>query len=275
MLTLDSTVPVHPGIDMPLLGLGVYLLEKDSGDAAILAALDHGYRHIDTATGYGNEQTVGRALRDAGVPRDQVFLTSKMGIDNKSRQDAADAIDDSLRRLDTDYLDLYLIHWPHDDTMADCWAAMADAQQAGKLRAIGLSNYTARRLETFDRLCGGGAAVNQLEYHCFHQQRDARAACEQRGIRLTGYCPLARGQRLDHPQLIAIADKHGKTPAQVMIRWSLQTGVPTIPKSSRPDRVASNADVFDFELDATDLATLDHHDGDHEANTWRPAGAWY
>jgi diketogulonate reductase-like aldo/keto reductase len=279
-VSLDSTVELRGGVEMPRFGYGAYRLDDDeTGYTAVRAALDAGYRHLDTASVYGNEETLGRALRDSGVPREQVFVTSKAWRNELGRDETPAALDASLTRLGVDHLDLYLIHWPVDEVMRVSWEALIAARETGRVRAIGVSNFTVERLATFDRLCGDlrvPPAVNQVECHCFWQQRPLREDCRERGTLVTGYCPLARGAKIDHPTLRQIAERHDKTPVQVMLRWSVQSGVPAIPKSSDPGRIRDNADLFGFRLDEQDMQRLDALDGTYEANTWRPSDQpWY
>ncbi|MEM9158884.1 MAG: aldo/keto reductase [Verrucomicrobiota bacterium] len=272
MLTVKPKIELNDGHPMPVFGYGAYrVADNTQGEAVTLAAIDAGYLHIDTASAYQNEDAIGNALAASPVAREELFITSKLWIDEQGSSETPVAIENSLRRLKTDYLDLLLIHWPRDDRMAACWDAMQQAVSTKKIRSIGISTFTVKRLETFDRLCSGATpAVNQVEYHTFLQQKELREDCRKRGIALSGYCPLARALRLDDPVLVAIAKRHGKTPAQVMIRWSLQQDAPTIPKSSTPARIESNAAIFDFELDGADLQKIDTLDNTFEANAWRP-----
>lgn len=277
---LASTCPLAPGIHLPFLGLGVYKLENSAaGAAAIHAALEIGYRHIDTASVYANEEAVGRAVAESTLPRGELFLTTKAWLNEMGPEATPRALEQSLRKLRTDYVDLYLIHWPDDATLAGGWEAMQRLRDRGLARAIGVCNFSPRRLAHFDPLCAGDPpAINQFELHAFLPRPDWRAACASRGITPVAYSPLARGQRFSHPVVQRIAAAHGKTPAQIHLRWCLQQGLPCIPKSSQPGRLRENAAVFDFALTPDDLAALDAaaaQDG-IETTTWRPDPArWY
>jgi len=272
VIGLSTDIELNNGVNMPLFGYGAYRLESDRvGERATLAAIDAGYRHIDTAIAYNNEEAIGRAVAESKIGRENIFITSKLFFEDQGLEETERALDGALARLKTDYLDLLLIHWPDDQRMAGCWEAMCKAVETGKLRAAGVSNFTVKRFETFDRLCSGlECSIDQVELHVGHQQRPLQDECAKRGIQLSGYCPLARGGMLEDSALLAIARKHGKSVPQVMIRWSLQMGFPTIPKSSSPDRIGANAQVFDFELDHEDLSKIDALDGAFEANKWRP-----
>lgn len=274
-----STVPIAPGVNLPWLGLGVYKIEANAqGESAIRAALDLGYRHIDTASIYANEETVGRALAASGLPRQEVFLTTKVWLNEMGPEATPRALEQSLRKLRTDYVDLYLIHWPDDSLLPGCWEAMRTLRDRGLARAIGVCNFSPRRLEFFDRFCGEQPAVNQFELHPFLPRPDWRAACAARGITPVAYSPLARAQRFSHPVIQDIARAHGRTPAQIHLRWCLQQGLPVIPKSSHPERLKENAAIFDFALTSSDMEALAQAalDSPLETTTWRPDPAtWY
>lgn len=277
MLEITSTVKLNSGHEMPLLGLGVF--QVDDGPAcerAVRAALEAGYRHIDTAAAYRNEASVGRALADSGVAREDVFVTTKVFIQDFGREATRSACEESLRLLATDYVDLYLIHWPCDATMMDAWEAMQALRDEGKCRSIGVSNFTVRRFEeAFLPRTEEVPAVDQVEFHPFWYRKGLLDYCRGKGIQLEGYSPLARGQKLDDPTLGEVAAAYGKTPAQVLIRWQLQHDVVVIPKSSHPERIRENADVFDFEITAEDMARLDALNADESILTWRPEPNWY
>ena len=272
MLKIDSTITLNDSFKMPLLGFGAYRVEDNSnGERVILQAIDAGYRHIDTASGYQNESAIGLALKRSPIPREKLFITSKVMPQEQGRDETPRAIEQILDRLQTDYLDLLLIHWPHDEKMAACWDAMQKAVSQKKVKSIGVSNFTCQRFKTFDTLCTGATpAVNQVEFHTFFQQKELQKECRNRGIVLSGYCPLARAKKLDDPILSSIAEKHRKLTSQVMIRWSLQQNVPTIPKTSSESRIRQNADVFDFQLDQDDLNEIDRLCDTFESNLWRP-----
>ena len=268
--TLRSTVPIAEGVEIPILGLGVYQSRpgQETYDA-VRAALEAGYRHVDTARVYGNERDVGRAVRDSGVPRDQVFVTTKLWNADHGFDQALRACDQSLARLGMDRVDLYLVHWPVEGRRAETWRAMERILADGKARAIGVSNYTIRHLEELHSTAKVPPAVNQVEFHPFLFQRDLLDHCRRRGIRLEAYAPLVKAQRMEHPVLVRVARKHRKTPAQVLIRWCLEHEVVVIPKSVRPERIRENLGVFDFSLDAADLAELDGLDEGYRTS-WDP-----
>jgi diketogulonate reductase-like aldo/keto reductase len=268
--TLQSKVRIAQGVEMPVLGLGVYQSRpgQETYDA-VRTALEAGYRHVDTARVYGNERDVGRAIRDSGVPRDEVFVTTKLWNADHGHDQALRACDQSLARLGMDRLDLYLVHWPVEGRRAETWRAMERIAADGKARAVGVSNYTIRHLDELLAQATVPPAVNQVEFHPFLFQRDLLAHCRRRGIQLEAYAPLVKAQRMEHPILVRIARKHRKSPAQVLVRWCLEHEVVVIPKSVRPERIRENLEVFDFALDADDLAALDGLDEGYRTS-WDP-----
>jgi diketogulonate reductase-like aldo/keto reductase len=257
-LTLGSTVILNNGVAMPRLGLGVYQTGPGRETrTAVLAALELGYRLVDTAAVYGNERDVGAALRESGVPREQVFVTTKLWNSDHGYQRTLRAFDSSLRALGLDVLDLYLLHWPVPNVRLQSWLALERLLLEGRARAIGVSNFTIPHLSELLDAGDVAPAVNQIELHPFLPQIELVAFCHGRGVQVEAYSPLARGERMDHPALQRIARGHRKSPAQVMIRWSLQRGLVTIPKSARRERIAENADVFDFTLEPAEMKDLD------------------
>jgi len=279
MLDITSTTKLNSGHDMPLLGYGVF--EVQAGEVcerAVLDALEAGYRHIDTAAGYRNEESVGKAIAASGVPREELFVTTKVFIQDFGLEKTRQACEKSLELLGMHYVDLYLIHWPCDETMMEAWEAMQALRDEGRIRSIGVSNFTVPRLNaTFLQHTDEVPAVNQVECHPFWSRRDVLDYCRGKGIQAEAYSPLARAQRMDEPTLVALAGTYGKSVAQVMIRWQLQHGVVAIPKSSRSERIAENADVFDFEIGGEDMARIDALDQGEDGCvlTWRPKGEWY
>lgn len=241
---------------MPLLGFGTWQIKGDDAVRATAAALETGYRHLDTATVYGNEGEVGRALAESGVPRDEVFVTTKVPPRNVGRE--IDTLRKSLELLQTDHVDLWLIHWPADDTSTNValWTALGEARESGLAREIGVSNFETPLLDAVIRETGVTPAVNQIEWSPLLFDSAILADHRERGIALEGYSAL-RGGTLEHPAVVEIAERHGRTPAQVIIRWHLQHQVVVIPKSVNPERIRSNADVAGFSLSAEELATLD------------------
>jgi diketogulonate reductase-like aldo/keto reductase len=277
MLDIHSTAKLNSGYEMPMLGFGVFEIDDGSVcERSVRDALAAGYRHVDTAAIYGNEASVGRALAASGVPRDEVFVTTKVWIGDFGRDATRKACEESLRRLGTDYVDLYLIHWPIDETMMGAWDAMQALRDEGKCRSIGVSNFSIRRFEeSFFRRTEEVPAVNQVEFHPFWNRTELLAYCRERGTQLEGYSPLARAERMDDATLQDLAAAYGKSPAQILIRWQLQQDLVVIPKSSRSERIGQNADVFDFEISPEDMARLDSLNEDKPVPTWRPHEDWY
>jgi diketogulonate reductase-like aldo/keto reductase len=260
-LSLASRTRLDNGVGMPVLGLGVWLIPSgEETRRAVRDALECGYRLIDTARAYGNERDVGRARRESGLPREEVFVTTKLWNSNHGYEAARRACRASLGDLGLDCIDLYLIHWPVPGLRRETWKAMAALRDEGVCRAIGVSNYTIRHLEELRDESSVPPAVNQVEFHPFLYQRELLDYCRRRGIAVEAYSPLARGVRLSEPALVSVGRKYGKTPAQVLIRWALQHGTIPIPKSSRPERIRENAAVFDFSLTSGDMETLDRLD---------------
>ena len=260
--SLQSAATLANGVRMPWLGLGVFkITDSDECKNAVTAALACGYRSIDTALGYRNEEAVGEALRSAGVPREEIFVTTKLSGGN-SYERAISEFENSLERLGLEYLDLYLLHWPrpHEDKYVEAYQALMDLQKTGKVRAIGVSNFVPDQLNRIHRELGVFPMVNQVERHPHYQRHDLRRFCEARGIQMECYSPLMNGQLADLPKTRAvlqpIADKYGKSIYQICLRWQLDTGVVCINKSANPARIRQNADIFDFALDADDIAAI-------------------
>ncbi len=273
MLDIHSTVSLNDGHEIPLLGYGTWQVEGADCVRGVREALQAGYRHIDTARVYANEAEVGQGLRDSGIPREQVFVTSKINTGDFPRAKAQAALDDSLSKLGLEYLDLYLIHWPQDEHMMEAWEVLQKARDAGRIRSIGVSNFTVERFEkAFFPRTGEVPAVNQIELHPFWTRHALRDYCDGKGIVIEGYSPLARAEKLDDPTLRKIAARHGKSAAQVMIRWQIQQDIVVLPKSSHAERIGQNADVYDFTLDAEDMKTLDALDEGQGVLNWRPKG---
>ncbi len=255
-LTIDSMVTLNNGMTMPMLGFGTWQVpESPVGEQAVATALEVGYRLIDTAAAYGNEQSVGAAVAASGVDRHAVFITSKVWGNAHGMTDTSTACRASLRRLGMNYLDLYLIHWP-TPRWPDIWRAMLDLQQAGLCRAIGVSNFGIDLLEALRAISPVPPAVNQVPFSPSKLQPELRAYCRDHDIAFEGYSPL-QGSNLRDPRLREIARRHGKSPAQVIIRWSLQHDAITIPKSTHRERIRENAAVFDFNLDEQEMNIID------------------
>jgi diketogulonate reductase-like aldo/keto reductase len=272
-LTIGSTVALRGGVRMPLLGLGVW--QSSPGDEtrqAVLAALRAGYRLVDTARAYRNEEDVGAAIRECGLPRDEIFVTTKLWNSDHGFDSTLRACDDSLRRLALERLDLYLIHWPVQGLRQETWRAMERLLAEGRTRAIGVSNYTVRHLDELLAHAATPPSVNQVELHPFLHQRALVDHCRVHRIQVQAYAPLVRGHRMDDPVLGRVAARHGRTPAQILVRWSLQHGFATIPKSVHARRIVENADVYGFELDRDDMAALDALDEGYRTS-WDPTDA--
>jgi diketogulonate reductase-like aldo/keto reductase len=249
---------------MPVLGLGVAELSDDETERAVSAALEVGYRLIDTAAVYGNEAAVGRAIAASGIPRAELFVTTKLANADQGITTAQEACKASLDRLGLDYVDLYLIHWPAPQLgkYVDSFGGLIQSRAQGYVRSIGVCNFTEEHLSTVIELTFVTPAINQIELHPLLNQAELRAANAQHNIVTEAYSPLAVGRLPENPTVTAIAAEYGRTPAQVLIRWSLQLGNVVIPRSAKPERIASNFDVFDFELAAEHMDTLNGlHDG--------------
>ena len=257
-LKIDSRVTLSDGNSMPLLGLGVWDAKsgKETYDA-VIHALETGYRHIDTAEMYGNEKDVGSAVIDSGLAREEIFITTKLWDSGLGYDHALNAFDESLRKLNLDYVDLYLIHWPEKGSRQEIWNALERIKTEGRCRSIGVSNFAPKHLKEILNDADVGPVVNQIEMSPFLQQQEISSFCRIENIHLTGYCPLARGKRFNNPILCRTAEEINKTAAQVMIRWALQSGHTVIPKSVRPQRIEENADVFDFKLSEDQMKMLD------------------
>lgn len=269
-LTLESKIGLNDGQAIPRLGFGVWQVRNGkSCEAAVLAALAAGYRHIDTASFYGNEESVGEAVRKSGVPRERIFVTTKLW--NSDHGDPEKALAASLRKLRFDYVDLYLIHYPVPERRRS-WATLERLRSGGTARSIGVSNYTVRHLTELSAESRTVPAVNQVEFHPYLYQRELLEFCNANGIVAEAYSPLTAGRRLKDRKLGAVARKYGKTPAQILIRWALQHGLVVIPKSGTPQRIADNAAVFDFEIDPADMQRLDGFDENYRT-CWDPTNA--
>ncbi|MDQ0190798.1 aldo/keto reductase [Alicyclobacillus cycloheptanicus] len=257
-LELSSRVALHNGVQMPWFGLGVYKVQAGGEvEHAVRAAIATGYRSIDTAALYGNEEGVGRAIQASGAARDEIFVTTKVWNTDQGFDTTREAFETSRRKLGLDVVDLYLIHWPVKGKYLDTWRAMEELYREGKVRAIGVSNFQIHHLQDLLDHCEIRPMVNQVEYHPYLTQVELRTFCEQNQIRLEAWAPLMRGRLMDDPVLQQIASAHEKTVAQVVLRWDLQHGVVTIPKSVRPERIRENADIFDFELSEQEMAQID------------------
>lgn len=259
--SLQGTVLLHNGVKMPYFGLGVYKVEEGNEVIdSVKTALEVGYRAIDTAALYENEEGVGKAIKESGIPREEIFVTTKVWNTDHGYEKTLKAFDKSISKLGLDYVDLYLIHWPGKDTFLDTWRALEKLYRDGRVRAIGVSNFKPHHLQTLMEHSEEKPVINQVELHPYFQQKDLREFCKQHDIVVEAWSPLGRGQVLDDPVLAEIGKKYGKTPAQVTLRWHLQNDIVIIPKSVTPSRIKENADIFDFELTAEDMEQIDQLD---------------
>jgi diketogulonate reductase-like aldo/keto reductase len=261
---------MNSGAAIPQLGLGVWQIPAGKPTrAAVTSALNLGYRHVDTARVYGNEVDVGAAVRESGVPRGEVFVTTKLWNDDQGFDSAARAFDASLARLGLDYVDLYLIHWPVPQRRLESWRALERIFADGRAKAIGVSNFMPNHLEELLRHAKVVPAVDQVEISPFLQQRETRAFCAKHDIVVEAYSPLTRGKRLAHPVVVDIARRVERSPAQVLLRWGAQHGLVVLPKSTHAARIRENAEIFDFELDSKAMHALDALD-EGLATGWDP-----
>jgi diketogulonate reductase-like aldo/keto reductase len=271
--TIETRVDLNHGGPIPILGLGVYQTGPGKGTRnAINWALEAGYRHIDTATLYGNEREVGEAVRGSGLPREDIFITTKLWNSDHGYDRALRAFETSIGELGLDYVDLYLIHWPVEGLRRDSWRALETLLEEGRCRAIGVSNYTITHLEELLGHCNTPPAVNQVEFSPFLYQKELLDFCRSRDIQLEAYSPLTKATRLGDPRLSEIAGRYGRSTAQILIRWALQHGLVVIPKSADKTRINENAAVFDFELTEETMAALDALN-ENLHTSWDPTGA--
>lgn len=258
IIELNPKIKLNSGQLIPQVGLGVYKVAGESAEPLILNAFEVGYRRIDTAAFYGNEPEVGAAVRNSGLPREEIFVTTKVWKDDHGYERALEAIDESLARLEIDYIDMLLIHWPSPalNKFVDTWAAFQKAQESGKVRGIGVSNFQPAHLEQLLAAGGTVPALNQVELHPGLQQAQVRAFNSAHGIATEAWSPLARGRFNEEPVITAICGKHNRTATQVIVRWHIQLGNLVIPKTATATRLQGNISVFDFELDASDMQQI-------------------
>lgn len=257
-MNLSSATTLNNGLRMPWLGLGVFLSKEGTEvENAVKVALANGYKSIDTAAIYKNERGVGKAIRESGIPREDIFLTSKVWNADQGYSSTMAAFEESLEKLQTDYLDLYLIHWPKGERSKETWKAMEELYQKGRMKAIGVSNFLVHHLDDFLPHCKVMPAVNQVEFHPELIQPDLLVYCQKKGIQLEAWSPIMKGRVNDVPLMQELAAKYGKTPVQIVLRWDIQKGVVTIPKSVTPEPIIANAAIFDFELSPEDMARID------------------
>lgn len=265
------THDLYNGQKIPAIGFGTWEIEPNKTVAAVEAAIDVGYRLIDTAKLYGNEKEVGAAVRQSAIAREEVFITTKLWNEDHGYDSTRRAFEDSLERLGLDYLDLYLIHWPATSRRADSWHAMNDLYNEGLVKAIGVSNFTVRHLEELKSDSQSIPMVNQVEFHPFiyEQQKELLNYCQLHNILIEAYSPLSRGVKNSNKVISDVAAKNGKTEAQIILRWCTQHGTVPLPRSINPEHSAENLAVFDFELNDDDMVALDHL-SDGQRVTWDP-----
>lgn len=264
-----ETVTLNDGNKIPAVGFGVFLIPNDGATyEAVTRALKAGYRHIDTAAAYFNEAEVGKAVKDSGIPREEIFITSKLWLQDYGYEAAKKGLETSLEKLGLDYVDLYLLHQPYGD-VAGAWKALEEAKAEGKIRSIGVSNMTPKIWKEFVPQFATMPAVNQVECNPFFQQKELRALLAENDVKIEAYQPLGHGDEtlLSHPDIVKLADKYGKNPGQIILRFEVQDGLIVLPKSTNPQRIAGNIDIFDFELsdgEMDSLRTLDTGKGHHD-----------
>ncbi|HFJ9317986.1 TPA: aldo/keto reductase [Bacillus tropicus] len=268
MKNLQSTTTLHNGVEMPWFGLGVFKVEDGPELVeAVKSAIKAGYRSIDTAAIYGNEKAVGEGIRagikEAGISREDLFITSKVWNSDQGYETTLAAYEESLKKLELDYLDLYLVHWPVEGKYKDTWRALETLYKEKRVRAIGVSNFQIHHLQDVLADAEMKPMINQVEYHPRLTQKELQAFCKEQGIQMEAWSPLMQGQLLDNETLQEIAHKYGKTTAQIILRWDLQNEVVTIPKSTKEHRIIANADVFNFELTKEDMEKIDALNQNH------------
>ncbi|WAA12966.1 aldo/keto reductase [Fervidibacillus halotolerans] len=266
--SLNGTFQLHNGVKMPYFGLGVYKVQEgEEVVQAVKTALETGYRLIDTAEFYQNEEGVGRAIRESGVPREEIFITTKVWNSSQGYDSTLKAFEGSLKKLGLEYIDLYLIHWPVSGKYMDTWRALERLYKEGLVRAIGVSNFHIQHLENIMNHFEEKPVVNQVELHPYLTQEKLRRFCRNHNIHVESWSPLARGQVVDDPVIGEISKKHGKTPAQIILRWHVQNDLIVIPKSKRPSRIKENADIFDFHLSEEDMNKINRLNKDYRTGS--------
>jgi diketogulonate reductase-like aldo/keto reductase len=257
-LSFDSTVKLRTGIKIPVVGFGVWQIPPGAPTRkSVATALQTGYRHIDTAKIYENEADVGDAIKESGIPREDIFLTTKLWNDDQGYATTLAACDASLAKLKTDYVDLYLIHWPLEGKSEESWRALLKLKEQGKARAIGVSNFKEPELDGLIAATHEAPEVDQIKFNPFTYQRTVQEYCRSKAIGFEAHMPLNRAARIDDPVVAGVAKKYSKSPAQVLLRWGLQKGAVILPRSQRPEHIRENTQVFDFELARPDIAALD------------------
>lgn len=257
MKHVQDTTTLHNGVKMPWLGFGVFKV-KDGDEVvdAVKTAIEAGYRSIDTAKAYNNESGVAQGIRESGIAREDLFITTKVWNSDQGYESTLAAFEESMKRLELEYLDLYLIHWPVKGKYKDTWRALEKLHKEGRVRAIGVSNFQIHHLEDLMMDATVKPAVNQVELHPLLTQTELREYCSKHDIQIEAWSPLGQGNLMEHPLLQDIAAKYGKSPAQVILRWDLQNGIVTIPKSVTPERIRANTELYDFELNVEEMEQI-------------------
>lgn len=280
-ISIETRLRMNSGYEIPALGYGVWQTPASQAEEVVSYALKTGYRHVDSAVVYRNEEPCGEAIRKSGIPREEIFYTSKVPPRDLSYEKAKSYVDVSLRKTGLEYIDLYLIHAPYGGKEARCgaWRALVEAQEAGKIRSLGVSNYGVHHLDELEEYIkeleesrgeggGGVLSVGQWEIHPWLERPDITSWCAKRGVVVEAYCPVVRGQRFQEPILQPLAKRHNKTPAQILLRWSLQKGCVPLPKSVTPSRIEENTNIYDFELTPEEMRGLDT--GEYLPCSWDP-----
>jgi methylglyoxal/glyoxal reductase len=270
-MKIDSTIAMNNGVNIPRFGLGLYRSPKGRKSlSTVLYALQFGYRHLDTAALYNNEREVGDAIQASGIPREEIFVTTKLWNDDHGYEKTLRAFDKSLKALNLDFIDLYLIHWPVPDKRKDSWKGLQKLYQEGRCRSIGVSNYLIRHLEELLSETDVVPVVNQVEFSPFLYQKQLLDYCRSKNILVEAYSPLTKAKRLDDANLMKIAMKYNRTSAQILIRWGLQHDLIVLVKSNRAERIEENGSVFDFEITTEDMRFLDSLNEDYRTS-WDPS----
>src|SRR3989344_541730 len=268
MININTKIKLNNDVKIPIIGLGTYQIKNGKEfEDAVIWALENGYKHIDTATIYGNESSIGNAIKKSRVQRDEIFITTKLW--NSDHNDPQRALDKSLKNLRSSYIDLYLIHWPVEKVRNETWKILGKLMKEGKCKAIGVSNFTIKHLNEILKSTNVVPVINQVEFSPYLYQKDLLEFCNSRNIYLEAYSPLTKGRKLVDKKLVEIARNYRKTPAQVLIRWCLQHNVIVIPKSSKKDRIKENINVFDFNISKEHMELLDNLNEDYRTS-WDP-----
>lgn len=268
--SISSKIQLNSGLEIPILGLGTWRAEGKECTQAILWAFEAGYRHLDTAAFYKNEEAVGKAIQESGLDREEIFVTTKVWNDNHGYDNCIKAFNRSLKRLDLEYIDLYLIHWPVSGRRIETWKALEHILKSGKTRAIGVSNFMIHHLEELIPEAEIIPTVNQIEYNPYMYKKELHEYCMKQEIQLEAFAPLVRTHKFNDPKLIEISANYGKTLAQILVRWAIQHDIVVIPKSVHQERIIENSLVFDFEISDEDMEILDGLHENYSILEWNP-----